>query len=123
MLDLAFGVLTAAALIGAGLAVHFARGPAVRQPPAAIPLVHGGLGAIGLAVLGVVIRHGLPSAGNGTADFGSIAAGFLAVALLCGLLILFAAWRRRRPSGLLVATHASLAIAGIVLLLTLVALG
>ena len=123
MLDVAFGVLAAAALIGAGLAMHFARGPAVKQPHAAIPLVHAVLGTVGLALLAVVLRRGLPSTGNGTADFASIAAGFFGVALLCGLLILLAAWRRQRPRGLLVATHASLAVAGIVMLLTRVMLG
>jgi hypothetical protein len=123
MLDTAFDVLAAAALIGAGLAVHFARGPAVRRPPAAFALVHAALGVIGLALLMLVLRHGVSATGNGTSNFGTIAAGFFVVALLFGLLIAFAGWRRGRPGGLLVATHASLAIAGIVMLLTLVALG
>jgi hypothetical protein len=123
MLDLAFALLSVAALIGAGLAVNFARGPTVRRSPAVIALVHAGLGIIGLILLVVVVRRGLPAIGNGTADFGSIAAGFFGIALLFGLLILLAAWRCRRPSGLLVATHASLAVAGIVMLLTRVTLG
>ncbi|MDE2165442.1 MAG: hypothetical protein KGJ66_03785 [Alphaproteobacteria bacterium] len=123
MLDLAFALLSAAALIGAGLAVNFARGPTVKRSPAAIALTHAGVGVTGLILLFVVVRHGLPSIGNGTADFAAIATGFFGVALLFGLLILLAAWRRRRPSGLLVATHASLAVAGIVMLLTRVTLG
>lgn len=123
MLDMAFYVLAAAALIGAALAVHFARGPTVTRPPVTIPLVHGAVGIAGLALLIVIVRHGIPSTGTGTGDFGAIAAGFFCVALLLGILIAISGWRRGRPSGLLVATHASLAVAGLVLLLTLVALG
>lgn len=123
MLDIAFDLLLAAALIGAVLAVQFARGPSAMRPPVAIALVHGALGIGGLALLIVIIRHGLPSTGVGTAGFGAIAAGFFGAALLLGGLIAISGWRRGRPSGLLVGTHASLAIVGVVLLLTLVALG
>jgi LPXTG-motif cell wall-anchored protein len=123
VLHLAFDILSAAALIGGGLAVQFARGPSARRPPVVIPLIHGALGITGLALLLIVIRHGIPSTGTGTGNFGTVAAGFFCVALLLGLLIAIGSWRRGRPGGLLVATHASLAIAGVVLLLTLVSLG
>jgi len=123
MLHLAFAVLAVAALIGVGLAVLYLRGPAVRRPPLALPLVHGSVGATGLALLIVGLRHGLPPADNGTGGFGLIAAGFFGLALLLGLLIAWIAWRGRRPGGLVVATHASIAIAGVVVLTALVALG
>jgi LPXTG-motif cell wall-anchored protein len=123
MLDIAFYVLATAALIGGGLAVQFARGPSVRRPAVVISLIHGALGIAGLALLLVVVRHGIPSTGTGTGNFGTAAAGFCCVALLLGLMIAIGNWRRGRPGGLLVATHASLAIAGVVLLLTLVSLG
>jgi hypothetical protein len=122
MIHLAFYLFVAAALMGTGLAVLYARGPAARRPPAAIPLVHGTLGMAGLVLLVAVLRHGLPATDTGTGDFGAIAAGFLGLTLAFGLLIALAGWRGRRPGGLLVATHASLAIAGVVVLATLVAL-
>jgi len=122
MLHLAFAVLAAAALFGAGLAILYLRGPSAPRLPRALPLVHGALGAAGLILLTVVLRHGLPPTDNGTAGFGLVAAGFFGLALVLGLLIATVAWRGRRPGGLVVATHASVAIAGIVVLAALVAL-
>ncbi|MDE2228208.1 MAG: hypothetical protein KGL11_04105 [Alphaproteobacteria bacterium] len=122
MIDLAFAIVVAAALMGTGLAVLYARGPAAKRPHAVIPLVHGALGAAGFVLLIAVLRHGLPATDTGTGDFGVIAGALFGLALAFGGLIAFAAWRGRRPAGLLVATHAGVAIAGFVVLLTLVVL-
>jgi hypothetical protein len=122
-LELAFGLLCVAVAIGGGLAIHFLRGPAMRRPPWPIPFVHGMLGAVGLAALLVALNRGLPASATGTAGFGPAAALLLGLALAVGLVIAFAAARRQRPAGLLVAIHASLAIAGFVVLWTLVSLG
>ncbi|HEV2160928.1 MAG TPA: hypothetical protein VGR52_01650 [Stellaceae bacterium] len=125
MLQLAFAVLAAAALFGAGLAVRYLhlRGPSAPRLPQALPLAHGSLGVAGLILLIAVLRRGLPSTDNGTVGFGLIAAGFFSLALVLGLLIAALAWRGRRPGGLVVGTHASVAIAGVVVLAALVALG
>ena len=123
MLRLALGLCCAAAAIGGGLAVHYARGPQVKQAPVAVPVLHGALGAASLATLLLALRRGLPASADGTAGFGAIAAGLLGLALLLGLVLAHAAWRKRRPAGVLVGGHAGLAIAGLVVLLTLVALG
>jgi hypothetical protein len=123
MIDLAFDVFVAAVLMGAGLAVLYAYGPLAKRPHAMIPLVHGTLGVAGLVLLVAALRHGLPQTDTGTGDFGVIAGGLFGLALVFGVLIASAAWRGRRPGGLLVATHASVAIAGFVVLLALVALG
>lgn len=121
MLHLAFVVLVIAALGGVVLAVFYLRGPSTRRSQA-LPLVHGALGSAGLVLLITVLRHGLPATGNGTAGFGVIATSFFGLALLLGLLIAAIGWRGRRPGGLVIATHASVAIAGIVVLVALVAL-
>lgn len=123
MIRIAFDVLAVAALFGAGLAVHYLRGPAAMRPHPSLPLVHGALGAGGLGLLIAVLHDGLPQTDNGTSGFGTIAAAFFGAALALGLLIALTAWRGRRPGGVVVATHASMAIAGLVVLLTLVALG
>jgi len=122
MLHLAFVVLAIAALFGAGLVVLYLRGSSAPRPPQALPLAHGSLGAAGLILLLAVLRRGLPPTDNGTAGFGLIAAGFFGLALMLGLVIAAINWRGRRPGGLVVATHASIAIAGVVVLVALVAL-
>jgi hypothetical protein len=116
VLRLAFGLLCAAAAIGGGLAVVYLRD---RPTPQALAALHGILGAASLALLLAAMRRGLPAHGMGTAGFGPTAAALLALALTLGF---FFALRRRRPAGALVGAHAGVAIAALVLLLTLVAL-
>ena len=117
--DFAFAILCVAVAIGAALAIRYLYRPSLRAPWP-IPLAHGALGAAGLAVLLLVLRKGLPPSSAGTAGFGPTAAALLALALALGLAI---GLSRRRPPGLLVAIHAGLAIAGFVVLWTLVSLG
>lgn len=127
MLALAFGLLCAAVVIGAGLAILFVRRPAATPPPGtiarAVPVAHAALGAASLVALTVALRRRLPAARMGTAGFGPIALGLLALTLVLGLILALTAWRRHRPTAVLVGAHASLAIAAFVVLLTLVALG
>jgi len=122
MLNLAFGLLCATAVIGTVLAILYARGPAAKSLPLIVPAAHGALGAASLIVLVLVLRRGLQQNGMGTAGFGVIAGGLLALALFVGMLLARAAWQRRRPHAMLVGAHASLAVAGLVMLLALVAL-
>ncbi len=59
----------------------------------------------------------------GPAGFGRISAALLALALVLGLGIAWASWRGQRPAGALVGAHAAVAIAGLVVLWALLALG
>lgn len=122
MLGLAFGLLCAAALIGGGLAIRYMRRPLGTPPPGAVLYAHAALGAASLAVLLLALTRGQPPAAMGTAGFGPAAAVLQAATLALGLLLARAAWRGRRPNELLVGTHAALAVAALVLLLTLLAL-
>ena len=122
-LELAFYLVCAAVALGGGLALHFLRGREVARPPWPAAAAHGVLGAVGLAVLLLVLRQGLPPSAEGIAGFGPAAAVLLALALAAGLGIAFAARRGRRPPGLLVAVHAGVAIAGFVVLWAVVSLG
>lgn len=121
-IELALAILCIAALIGAALAVGYLRRPAARIAGRALPTGHGALGAAGLAVLLVALGRGLPRSVMGIAGFGRTSAALLALALVLGLGIAWAAWRGRRPAGALVGAHAAVAIAGLVVLWALVAL-
>ena len=119
LLDLAFWALGAAVLFGAGLALPYLHS-GLRRPPWPVRLAHGGLGTMGLALLLLALHRGLPPSTMGTTGFGPAAAVFFALALVLGLAL---AVFRVRPAGVLVAFHAGLAIAGFVVLWTLLSLG
>lgn len=123
MIELALGISCAAGLIGLALALLYLRGPGTRALHPAIPALHGAVGAASLAVLLLALGGGRPPGRMGTAGFGRTAAALLAAALALGLSMAVAAWRGRRPSGALVGAHAGLAIAGLVVLWALIALG
>jgi hypothetical protein len=125
MLRFALLLLAAAAALGAGLAIRrMARAGqalAATPLPASVALLHGVLGALGLAALLAALGRGVAATGMGTAGFGPLAALLLGLALVLGLALARRSGRRRPPP-LLLETHAGLAIAGLVLLLALVAL-
>jgi hypothetical protein len=124
MIDVAFAVLAAAALFGVGLAILYARGASAKPLHYAVPAAHGIIGAGGLGLLIGALRHGgigAAAARMGEAGFGATAAGLIGLALMFGLGIAVVSWRGKRPGGALIGIHASLAIAGIALLLAVVA--
>ena len=123
MTRLAFGILCGVALLGLTLAVSYLRRSPVRPHRAAVAALHGAAGAAGLAVLLAALAGAPPHDAMGTARFGQIGAALLAAALVLGVAIAWTAWRRHRAPGALVGAHAGLAIAGLVVLLALVALG
>jgi hypothetical protein len=84
---------------------------------------HAALGVASIIALRIALRRGLPQIGMGTSGFGQAATVLLALALAFGLRLAWLGWRGRRPSELLVGTHALCAIVGLVLVLSLVALG
>ena len=122
-MEIAFTILCVAVAIGLGLGIHHLRGPAAGRPPRFIPPVHGVVGAAGLALLLLALRRGVPPSAEGTAGFAPAAAMLFALALLIGLVMAALTWRGRRPPGVVVAVHAGAAIAGFVVLWTVVSLG
>jgi hypothetical protein len=122
-LTLSFVILAVAAAVGALLAIPFLRGGEARRAHWAVTLGHGVVGAAGVGVLIVGLVRGIPTSGMGTAGFGTGAAVLLALALALGILIALSTFGRRRPGATLVGVHASLAIAGLVVLWAFVSLG
>jgi hypothetical protein len=118
-LSWAFYILCAAVALGGALALPYLRVTA-RRLPWPIRLAHGVLGVAGLATLFWALYRGLPPSAMGIAGFGPASAVFIGLALILGLAI---ALFRVRPTGVLVAFHAGLAIAGFVVLWTVVSLG
>lgn len=118
-LGFAFYLLCAAVVLGGVLVLPYL-GVSSRRLPWPVRSAHGVMGAAGLAALLAALWHGLPPSAMGTGGFGPASAFVLALALILGLAM---ALLRGRPAGVLVAFHASLAIAGLVVLWTVVTLG
>ena len=120
MLSLAFAILSAAVVVGIALALLYLRGS---PRHGAVSALHGVAGAAGLAALLLALRGPPRGALTGVASFGAIAAVLAAFALAAGLGSAALARRPHRAVGLLLATHATLAITAYVLLLAYLSLG
>jgi len=124
MVELAFGILCAAAVPGLGLAYRrLAGSPAARPSRQIVAAFHGALGAAGLAILLAALDRARMPSTMGTAGFGAASAAILGFALVLGLAMAWRTLRGRRAAGALVGAHAGLAIAGLVVLSALVVLG
>lgn len=84
-------------------------------------VVHGLLGIAGFVLLVVGLDGPRRGVDQGAGDFGFIAAGFVAGALLLSLVVFVARMRRRPPSMLAIGVHATLAVGGLVMLAAYVA--
>ena len=124
MLLLSLYLLGSAALLGTGLAVWYLQSEGRRPPNWIFGAVHAVLATAGFVLLLLALAGPPRGAAMGVAGFGRVAAVFLALALLSGLMPLSARLRRRRlklPS-LVIGLHATLAISGVVILAALYAL-
>jgi hypothetical protein len=108
---------TLAVAFGVGLGLWHLRGS---RPALLIGVVHGIFGSGALGVLLLALRGPARGVAAGAGSFGSIAAMFLAAALLTGIMVLV---RRRNAPAVTVAIHSGLAITGYVVLLAWNALG
>ncbi|HEY2618493.1 MAG TPA: hypothetical protein VGI78_14230 [Acetobacteraceae bacterium] len=115
MLRLSFGLLLTTAVLGGLLAALRLRS---RNASAGwIPgVLHGVCGVIGLIALLFALRGPPRGEAMGVASFGRIAALLLTIALVAGLAILVLRLRRHPMTSLIIGIHATIAIAGIVML-------
>ncbi len=112
MLDLAFGVTSAAVILGAMLFLAHQRGrPFARISSSALGITHGLVGTIGVAAL---LLAWFEDDLFGKAGIDALV--LLAAAFLGGLTIATLAWRRGQVPGALIATHAAVAAFGYLLL-------
>jgi hypothetical protein len=122
MLIAATVVLGFAVVIGGAAAVSWL-GRDARPPAWWLAAAHGTVALAGLALLVIALPGARRGAATGTQSFGAIAAMLLAAAALIGLGMLASRVRRRRVAGAFVGLHATLAIAGFVVLAVYLMLG
>ena len=115
MLLVSFALLLVAAASGSMVAMLGFR-PEVPPPAPIYGVLHGCLGAGGLAALLMALRGPPRGVAMGFGSFGAIAAVLLGVALLAGLIMLAIRARARQVPGLIIGIHATIAIGGIVIL-------
>ena len=115
MLSWSAWLLTAGVLLGLVLVAISQTVPPARQSwwPGA---VHGALGAAAFVLLLLGLRGPPRGVQQGSGSFGLVAAGFLAVALGLGSLLVLSRIRRRPPAMLVLGVHATLGVAALVLL-------
>jgi len=120
MLNAAFYLLAVAVVLGALLAVmHFAKA-GKGLPPWPLAALHALLALGGFALLLLALQGPPRGASQGTASFGIIAAALFALAALVAGGLLAGRLRQRPPGTTLIGIHATLAIAGFVILMAYV---
>ena len=115
MLAWSAGLMVAAAAMGVGLIVLSqiaSRTTRLRWPG----VLHGALGIAAFAALLAGLAGPARGVASGAGSFGTIAAIFVGIAVLLGLVLFSARMRRRPPSMLVVGLHASVAVGGLVML-------
>jgi hypothetical protein len=115
MLIAAFDILGIAVLAGAALAILYLRSAGV-APPWWLAATHVVFALTGLGCLLLALRGPPRGLEQGTGSFGIIAAVLIALAALVGGRLLAARIKKKQPAGILVGIHATLAIAGFVIL-------
>ncbi|MDD2877566.1 MAG: hypothetical protein PHT60_09375 [Acidiphilium sp.] len=118
-----FGILVVAAALGGYLASGYLRDIPPSNVNRMIGVVHGAIGTLGFMGLVVALARPEPLATIGLRGFGRGAEVLLGLALGFGLLVVLASWQGKRPSGLVIGVHASVAITAIVLVSAIVVLG
>lgn len=121
MLLFALLLMTAAVLLGSGLALLHLRG--TTRPSWVVGALHGLIGLVSLVALFLALQGPARGVQTGVAPFGMVAAVLAAVAFAIGLVVLLLLRARRPVAGLAIAAHATLAISAYVVLLAYVALG
>ena len=120
MLIAAFIILAIAVSLGSVLAVLHLRGEVAAAPPWPLAALHGVIAVGGFGCLLLALRGPPRGMDTGSASFGAIAAVLIALAALVGGGILATRFGKRRRAGTLIGIHATLAVAGFVVLLAYV---
>jgi LPXTG-motif cell wall-anchored protein len=123
MLNAAFTMLAIAVSVGAVLTTPYLRGAGAAAPPWGLAAVHVVSAIGGLGCLLIALRGPPRGLALGTGSFGMIAAALIGLALLIGGGLLAMRIRKRRPGGMLIGIHATIAVSGFVVLAAYVLAG
>jgi len=116
MLIVAFVILGLAVLLGSLLAILHMRAAQTATRTAALAALHALVALGGFACLLAALRGPPRGLETGTVEFGAIAAGLIALAALLGGGFVALRLLKRRIAGSLIGIHATLAVAGFVVL-------
>jgi hypothetical protein len=116
MLPLSLSLLLIATLLGIALAALHLRREGRTRPGWQFGALHGSVGVVGLLTLLLALRGPPRGEAMGIEAFGRIAAVLLALAALAGLAMAVGFRRPRRVPGLVIGIHATIAVAGVVVL-------
>jgi hypothetical protein len=117
MLTFALVTLAITVVLGMILVGLVMRGEAGPRLPAWPGIVHGGAGILGFVILLLALGRGPPrGVAQGGGGFGALAAWLIGAALVAAALMVRAHLRRQKPAPVVVALHATIAVAGFVML-------
>ena len=112
MLNAAFWILGVTVAAGLAIGCFYMLERPIRGWARLLSAGHGLLGVTGSTLLFVPIAAGA----SDRSGMGQVATGLLAATLMGAAVVVYAQVRRRRPPGLVVALHATLGVAGYVIL-------
>ena len=102
------------------MAIQYLHTEGTKPPPWPLALLHALFALGGLGCLFFALRGPPPGLDRGTGSFGIIAATLIVMAALVSGLMLAARTLKKRPAGILVGIHATLAVGGFVILVVYV---
>lgn len=118
MLTIATGLFTITVIAGVWMGIIHMDSEGRRLPPLWLAVGHGLFAVVAFVVLIAAIGHAANrGAATGSHSFGVIAAWLFIAAALVGIYLFIRHLRRRRLSGVVIATHMMLAVTGFVVLI------
>jgi hypothetical protein len=113
---IAFIVVAIAVLLGFALGVMHLQSEGRRAPPWLLAVTHGLFGIGGFGCLVLALRGPTRELDEAIGSFGVIATALIALTALLGVSFFVTRLLKRRPAGILIGIHATLAVSGFVIL-------
>jgi hypothetical protein len=112
----AFTVVAIAALLGVALGFMHLQSEGRTAPPRLLAALHGIFGIGGFCCLVFALQEPARGLDGASGSFGLISAILNALAVLLGVSFIATRLFKRRPPGILIGTHVTLAVSGFVIL-------